>query len=380
MVRMPWRRRPATLDECAARLAEAIAMSRGGARPAESEALLDRLVADATVAETAARGTAGHAGLQRVLGRALWRLAQVRHAAGRPAAALQPARLSVAFAVAYLDRLTAGTPPTGDGTDGARPAHGSATRHPGADRPARPPAGATDRTGDDAPARPPAGAPGRLDDDSLPWWPAGAPGRTGDDAPVWWPAAAGDRPGGVTGRWPDARVEALEHVVVHLCDAGEIAAAAGQPDERVTLLGEAIRRGEHATEDPVRRAVGTALHNLANAHAATLSRGARPPRLLAEAATLADRARTLRAAFVTEADPMTVWEYANTLVMCAGVAALGRRWADGVAHLSEAAPLLSRLGPPASEIASRAGRHAQLMRMAAPRTVARARAAGRWPY
>ncbi|MDP9794464.1 hypothetical protein J2S43_002976 [Catenuloplanes nepalensis] len=335
------------------RLDRAIAMSRGGARLSEAEALLDRLVADATVAETAARGTPEHAEFQRVLARALWRLGQVRHAAGRPSAALQPARLSVAFATARLDRLTAGT-------NQEEPGGGTPVRHPGVD-------GGTAGGG---PAEIVAGdeAGGTVAGGAAPKRPGG---RETDGV------AASRRGAEATGA---ARAQALEHLIVYLCDAGEIAVAAGHPDERVTLLTEAIRRGEHAGEEPVRRAVGTALHNLANAHAATLSRGTRPPPLMAETTALADRARTLRAALATEADPLTVWEYANTLVMCVGVAALDQRWADGVAHLSEVAPLLARLGPAAAEMTERAGMHAQLMRMAAPQTVEQARAAGRWPY
>ncbi|MDR7275984.1 hypothetical protein [Catenuloplanes atrovinosus] len=275
------------LEDFDRRLEEAIALSRGGARLTEAERSLDRLVAEVTVSEAGARGTPEHPEFQRVLARALWRLAQVRHAAGRATEALEPARLSTVYAAQRLDRLLNGTP---------------------------------------------------------------------------------------------ARQRAVADAITYLCDAGEIAFAAGHPEERVEMLRDAIRLGERASDAPVRRAVGTALHNLATAHAATLSRGARDAQLRAETVALSDRARTIRRGLVDEAEPLTVWEYANTLVMCVGVAALGQRWADGVAHLTEAAPLLARLGPAASEMTARARMHAQMLGIVAPRLVAEARAAGRWPY
>ncbi|WP_157239322.1 hypothetical protein [Catenuloplanes japonicus] len=253
---------PDALEGLELRLAQAIALSRGGARLAEAEPLLDTLVADATALESATQGTPAHAGHERVLARALWRLAQVRHAAGRPESALEPARLSVAFATQH-----------GDG---------------------------------------------------------------------------------------------LADTLTYLCDAGEIAFAAGHPEERIALLTEAIARGSAAPRsDAVRRGLGTALHNLATARTVTLSQDPPDAGLLAETVALAARAREIRAALATPTDPMTVWEYAQTLLLSVDVTMLARRRPDAVTHLSELLPLLDRLGPPAAELTRRAARQARSLQLGA---------------
>ncbi|WP_033344114.1 hypothetical protein [Catenuloplanes japonicus] len=165
----------------------------------------------------------------------------------------------------------------------------------------------------------------------------------------------------------EARRTALADTAVYLTDASQIAAAAGHPDAQITLLDDAIARCGDVPDRAVRRALGTALHNLANA-------------MTPDMAAHAERAVTLRRSLVDESEPLTVWEYANTLVLAAGIASADGRPGAGVTHLVTAAPLLVRLGPAAAQMVALARKHAAVLARLDPAAVRSARSRGQWPY
>lgn len=116
--------------------------------------------------------------------------------------------------------------------------------------------------------------------------------------------------------------EARAELVIALVDLGETAFAGGDPAARLETLNQAVTTGLVAGPPPqagprVRRAMGTAYHNQATAllhRFATQPGAAEPP---TEAAMAASRATELRQKLIDPADPLTIWELANTYALYA---------------------------------------------------------------
>ncbi|GAA3302242.1 hypothetical protein Dvina_24910 [Dactylosporangium vinaceum] len=166
--------------------------------------------------------------------------------------------------------------------------------------------------------------------------------------------------------------EALAAAATHMVDAAAIAAAAGRPEDEAMLLAEATGRCADAADPPLRRILGTALHN----RAATMRDRGRP----ATAAALAGRARTVRRELAGPHDERAMREYANTLLLTAALAIDAADWPAAVDSLTAFGSQLHALRPPPEAMADHAAHLAAAVATGAPALVAAARAAGSWPY
>jgi hypothetical protein len=116
----------------------------------------------------------------------------------------------------------------------------------------------------------------------------------------------------------------LAELLVARCDLAEAAAAAGKPGECIRMLEEAreaghsMTAGDGITAGPRSlRALGTVHHNLSVAEMNRLIDGVRGGRIDVDpmAPTLsASRAVEIRQKVLTPADPLSMWELANTYV------------------------------------------------------------------
>jgi len=129
-------------------------------------------------------------------------------------------------------------------------------------------------------------------------------------------AVAAEEPD-VTGPRHDA---ARAELITAMLDLGEVSFIAGHPAARHELVEYAISVGLYAGPPPTlgpltRAAMGTAYHNKANALMTAVEQGPTPASSaehVREAALDASRAVELRQALATPAQPLSLWELANT--------------------------------------------------------------------
>jgi hypothetical protein len=167
-----------------------------------------------------------------------------------------------------------------------------------------------------------------------------------------------------------AHREALADTTTHMVDAARVAGAACLPEDEIMLLSEAIRRCAGETGPRLRHILGTALHNLA----ATLRQHA------AAATALSEQARAVRRELADPADPRSLREYTNTLLLTAALAVDRQDWQVAVERLAAVHGLALALGSAGEPMAAFAGQLATVVATRAPEPVDRARAAGHWPY
>ncbi|KRV48875.1 hypothetical protein AQ490_23765 [Wenjunlia vitaminophila] len=119
----------------------------------------------------------------------------------------------------------------------------------------------------------------------------------------------------------------LAELLVARCDLAEAAAAAGKPVERIRILEGAREIGTSITAGPRSlRALGTVYHNLSIAELHRLMESTRQGSFdvdLRAPALSASRAVETRLKAVTPAEPLSIWELANTYIQylrCLGIA------------------------------------------------------------
>ncbi|WP_067126472.1 hypothetical protein [Microtetraspora malaysiensis] len=110
----------------------------------------------------------------------------------------------------------------------------------------------------------------------------------------------------------------LAELLVARCDLAEAAAAAGKPGERIRILEDAREAGRSIAAGPRSlRALGTVHHNLSVAEMSRLVDGFRRGGTDVDPmvpALSASRAVEIRLKALTPADPLSMWELANTYI------------------------------------------------------------------
>lgn len=192
---------------------------------------------------------------------------------------------------------------------------------------------------------------------------------------------------GIGGRlwesWPGGsdRAELTAESATALVDLAGVAFTAGRVDEGFDLLDQAVRRCGNDPHRDVRRALGTALHQLTNAALTAVVRGRQPagrPRYtMAEVLDLASRAVAHRESLV---EPLAAWELASSLLLHSHAALLNHRPRIGIERLYRAMSLTRPLGPAGAALFQQANGIAAMASEVAPEEVRSAQAAGLWPF
>lgn len=153
------------------------------------------------------------------------------------------------------------------------------------------------------------------------------------------------------------RDEALSELITAMTDLAELSALVGRPDARLELLDQALGTGLRAAGPPpnagvrTRRAMATAYHNLAVAQLHSLTRV--PSAQQAEQAALsASRAVQLRSDLLSESDPLTGRELANTYLVYARCLTLIMDFDRAEAALQMADRLIDMLRPAPLDLAA----------------------------
>ncbi|GIE32650.1 hypothetical protein Ait01nite_056950 [Actinoplanes italicus] len=351
---------PSVIRGCAARLDHGIALA-GAERLAEADQvfaeLADELSLHDGVMPEPARGD-----VRRLWAAALYERAMLRHGLGHSDDAWNLAWLSIVVSV----RRHEGPAPEGPTPENPTPENPTPQEAaPEETAPENPtPQEATPQEATPQEATPQETAP----EETAPKNPTSqkpAPERTAPENPA--PERTAFRrttPGTAAHR------EALADTATHMVDAATIAVAAGRPEDQIMLLSEAIRRCANQTDPRLRRILGKALHNLAAAL-----------RQHPDAATaLSERAREVRRELADPADPGSLREYANTLLLTAALAVDRQDWQVAVERLAAVLPLALAVGAAGEAMAAHARQLATAVAARAPELVDRFHHEGHWPY
>jgi tetratricopeptide (TPR) repeat protein len=165
---------------------------------------------------------------------------------------------------------------------------------------------------------------------------------------------------------------ALAQLITVLSDLGEYYALAGHQEEQIERLREAILLGDGHTAPEVRRAYGTALHNM------SLAMIRRPGASAVRVRPLIDRAVAVREG-LAGIDGLAVWELTNSLLIQANIAGYAGDGAAAVRIIARAAGLADGLGPGGASLRDQVGQVKAILSEIVPAAVAAARAAGTWP-
>ncbi|GAA4723191.1 hypothetical protein [Phytohabitans rumicis] len=178
--------------------------------------------------------------------------------------------------------------------------------------------------------------------------------------------------------------EVTAQLMTVLADVAEIANGTGDAGMSTVLTDEGIRLGrlDTAADQAIQRALGTLLHNKANAMTNAVVHSAQAgtplpytgPQL---GGTIAD-AVTIRES-LAHVDGLAVWELTNSLLLGAHIAALVQNPRAAVELFCRAGALLAGLGTAADSLANRQRQIGDMLAAVAPQQVAAARSAGRWP-
>jgi hypothetical protein len=164
---------------------------------------------------------------------------------------------------------------------------------------------------------------------------------------------------------------ALAQLITTLTDLGEYYGLTGQQNEQTERLQEAIQQGHGHSAPEVRRAYGTALHNLSLVVIRAGVAAVRVRPLIDEAVAIREQ--------LTAADGLAVWELTNSLVLQTQITALSGDRAAAVRIFVRATRLADGLGPGGASLRNQAEEVRAILSNTAPVEVAAARAAGIWP-
>jgi hypothetical protein len=179
--------------------------------------------------------------------------------------------------------------------------------------------------------------------------------------------------------------EVTAETATMMADLGEVAFAAGLPDEQFALLDDAVARCGDNRDPGVRRALGTVLHNRAtamlNAFVADVQTGVAPSFGLGTIDATVARGVTMREQLLDPSDGLSSWELANSLVLRSKVAAFDQKGGVAVDSLARAWALIAPLGGQATDdLRAEATRISEMLSHMQPGAVEQARAGHRWPF